>query len=51
MGGDRLQGGEIILFPGVWRSVRPNASVKADDLARHGMDEIEIPAFLRKQAD
>ncbi len=37
--------------PSVWRSGRPHASVKADDLARHGMDEIEIPAFLRKQAD
>ena len=38
--------------PSVWRrSDRTNAASKADALASGGMDEIEIPAFLRKQAD
>jgi cell division protein FtsZ len=36
--------------PSVWRSGR-TAAAKVDALANHGMDEIEIPAFLRKQAD
>jgi cell division protein FtsZ len=35
--------------PSVWRSGR--AAAKVDALASNGMDEIEIPAFLRKQAD
>jgi cell division protein FtsZ len=33
--------------PSVWRSARS----KVETLANSGMDEIEIPAFLRKQAD
>ena len=33
--------------PSVWRSAR----TKVEALANNGMDEIEIPAFLRKQAD
>jgi cell division protein FtsZ len=37
--------------PSVWRSARAQASAKVDALASNGMDEIEIPAFLRKQAD
>ena len=37
--------------PSVWRSVRTHASAKVDALVSNGMDEIEIPAFLRKQAD
>ena len=37
--------------PSVWRSGRTAATAKVDALANHGMDEIEIPAFLRKQAD
>jgi cell division protein FtsZ len=36
--------------PSVWRSGRA-AAAKVDALASNGMDEIEIPAFLRKQAD
>jgi cell division protein FtsZ len=36
--------------PGVWRSGRTSAA-KVDALVSNGMDEIEIPAFLRKQAD
>ena len=37
--------------PSVWRSARSQASAKVEALASNGMDEIEIPAFLRKQAD
>jgi cell division protein FtsZ len=36
--------------PSVWRTGR-SAAAKVDALASNGMDEIEIPAFLRKQAD
>jgi cell division protein FtsZ len=38
-------------IPSVWRSGRGQAAAKVDALASNGMDEIEIPAFLRKQAD
>ena len=37
--------------PSVWRSARAQAAAKVDALTSNGMDEIEIPAFLRKQAD
>ena len=37
--------------PSVWRSAPHQAAAKVDALASNGMDEIEIPAFLRKQAD
>ena len=37
--------------PSVWRNGRTQAAAKVDALASNGMDEIEIPAFLRKQAD
>lgn len=38
--------------PSVWRSGRnPSASARVDALSSSGMDDIEIPAFLRKQAD
>ncbi|MFW9616496.1 cell division protein FtsZ [Aquabacterium sp.] len=37
--------------PSVWRSGRTQAAAKVDTLASNGMDEIEIPAFLRRQAD
>jgi cell division protein FtsZ len=36
--------------PSVWRS-GARGGCKVDALASNGMDEIEIPAFLRKQAD
>ena len=36
--------------PSVWRH-RQHAAAKVEALSSHGMDEIEIPAFLRKQAD
>jgi cell division protein FtsZ len=35
----------------VWRSARSQAAAKVDALGSNGMDEIETPAFLRKQAD
>jgi len=38
--------------PSVWRRPRADqAAAKVEALASNGMDEIEIPAFLRKQAD
>ena len=37
--------------PSVWRNGRNQAAAKVDALVSNGMDEIEIPAFLRKQAD
>jgi len=37
--------------PSVWRSARSQAAAKVDALASNGMDEIEIPAFVRKEAD
>ncbi|MEH0167742.1 cell division protein FtsZ [Paucibacter sp. JuS9] len=37
--------------PSVWRHGRTAAATKVEALSSNGMDEIEIPAFLRKQAD
>jgi cell division protein FtsZ len=37
--------------PSVWRTNRTQAAAKVDALASGGMDDYEIPAFLRKQAD
>ena len=37
--------------PSVWRTNRTHAAAKVDALASGGMDDFEIPAFLRKQAD
>ena len=37
-------------IPSVWRNTR-TAAAKVDALSSSGVDEIEIPAFLRKQAD
>jgi len=39
-----------LTVPSVWRSAR-TAAAKVEALSSNGMDEIEIPAFLRKQAD
>ena len=36
--------------PSVWRTAR-SAAAKVEALSSNGMEEIEIPAFLRKQAD
>jgi cell division protein FtsZ len=40
-------------IPSVWRrpSDRTSAAAKVDALSSGGMDDYEIPAFLRKQAD
>jgi cell division protein FtsZ len=37
--------------PSVWRTGRMQAAAKVEALSSNGMEEIEIPAFLRKQAD
>ena len=37
--------------PSVWRSARSHAAAKVEALSSNGMDDIVIPAFLRKQAD
>jgi len=37
--------------PSVWRTNRTQAAARVDALASGGMDDFEIPAFLRKQAD
>ena len=37
--------------PAIWRSNRTHAAARVDGMANAGMDDIEIPAFLRKQAD
>jgi len=37
--------------PSVWRTNRTQAAAKVDALPSGGMDDYEIPAFLRKQAD
>jgi len=37
--------------PSVWRNNRTQAAARVDALSSGGMDDLEIPAFLRKQAD
>jgi Ca-activated chloride channel family protein len=37
--------------PAVWRTNKTNAAAKVDALSGGGMDDYEIPAFLRKDAD
>jgi Ca-activated chloride channel family protein len=37
--------------PSVWRTNRTQSASRVDGMASAGMDDIEIPAFLRKQAD
>ena len=37
--------------PSVWRTNRNQAAAKVDALSSGGMDDLDIPAFLRKQAD
>ena len=37
--------------PSVWRTNRTQAAARVDALSSGGMDDLEIPAFLRKQAD
>jgi cell division protein FtsZ len=38
-------------IPSVWRTNRTQATAKVDALSAGGMDDLDIPAFLRKQAD
>ncbi len=38
-------------IPAYWRNNRTHAAARVDGMANAGMDDIEIPAFLRKQAD
>ena len=42
---------ESTTVPSVWRTNRTQAAAKVESLVSNGMDELEIPAFLRKQAD
>ena len=37
--------------PSVWRTNRTSAAAQVDALSSGGMDDYQIPAFLRKQAD
>ena len=37
--------------PSVWRTNRTQAAARVDAMSSGGMDNYEIPAFLRKQAD
>jgi cell division protein FtsZ len=45
------RGYEGLTTPSVWRRRPEQAAAKVEALVNNGMDEIEIPAFLRKQAD
>jgi cell division protein FtsZ len=38
-------------IPAYWRNNRTHAATRVDGMSAAGMDDIEIPAFLRKQAD
>jgi cell division protein FtsZ len=44
-------GPEAVSVPSVWRTNRTQATARVDALSAGGMDDFEIPAFLRKQAD
>jgi cell division protein FtsZ len=37
--------------PSIWRNNRTQAAARVDALSSGGMDDYDIPAFLRKQAD
>jgi cell division protein FtsZ len=50
LGGAMYERGNIEK-PAVWRDKRTHAAARVDALSLGGMDEFEIPAFLRKQAD
>ncbi len=57
--GGSLTGGAVssdyaglpVTAPRVWHTNRTQAAAKVDALSSGGMDDFEIPAFLRKQAD
>lgn len=47
----RSQAYSDLSVPSVWRTNRTQSAAKVDALASGGVDDFEIPAFLRKQAD
>jgi cell division protein FtsZ len=51
MGNAAALGASGMNTPAIWRSNRTHAAARVDGMANAGMDDIEIPAFLRKQAD
>ncbi len=51
MGSAQPSGYGSVEIPSVWRTNRTQATAKVDALSAGGMDDLEIPAFLRKQAD
>jgi cell division protein FtsZ len=51
MGNAAALGASGMNTPAIWRSNRIHAAARVDGMANAGMDDIEIPAFLRKQAD
>jgi cell division protein FtsZ len=51
MGSAQPAGYSGVDIPSVWRTNRTQATAKVDALSAGGMDDLEIPAFLRKQAD
>jgi cell division protein FtsZ len=50
-GGSAQPNYDGMAVPSVWRTNRTQAAAKVDALASGGMDDFDIPAFLRKQAD
>lgn len=42
---------QSLATPSVWRTNRTAAAARVDALSNAGMDDFEIPAFLRKQVD
>ena len=42
---------DALSVPSVWRNNRSQAAAKVDALAAGGMEDLDIPAFLRRQAD
>jgi cell division protein FtsZ len=53
LGGGSVGGSDYgnMAVPSVWRTNRTQAAARVDALSSGGMDDLEIPAFLRKQAD
>ena len=51
LGGNAQPSYDSLAVPSVWRTNRTMAAAKVDALSSGGMDDLEIPAFLRKQAD
>ena len=51
MGGHTQPDYKKMESPSVWRRDRTTAAFKVDALSNGGMDDFDIPAYLRKQAD